>query len=353
MQAITLKQIRIINFISAAVTFTLWVIFFRMFFGDETVRLSPKMVPMYPRLISSPLLAVFALLISLKTKPQRGPLLYALFLSLVSANFAMQHLKNLNDTYVPVWSITVSFALTCTVFVKSLQIFPRALTHNDINHVVKWKIVAAYLKWSLKGYTWFVYAFIIFGAVFLAGFYMPVLPYTIAFFNIGILITGVLLLFTAYRRSTASERNKILWLCWGVLTYSFVSIIGITIRLFNHDVGQTLGLIISILTSVSLTLSMMMSLFFSDTFDTGILIRRTIVDGSVFTIIIILYNTIEHYFLHWLSEVLHLSDVLISSLLSGIFVMVFSPVHHRFMHFLERKIKKQAVQHAHVEESQV
>jgi len=240
----------------------------------------------------------------------------------------------------------ISFALAGTVFMKSLQIFPRALTRDDISQVFKWKILSAYLKWSLKTYTWIVYAGVIFGAGYLSSFYKPVFGLTIAFLNIAILITGALFLFAAYRRSTISERNKILWLLWGILTYSFLAIIGITIQLFNNESGTTFRLILNTLMAASLTGSMIMCLFFSDTFDTGILIRRTIVDGSVFTIIIILYNTIEHYFLHWLSEVLHLSDVLISSFLSGIFVMIFSPVHHRMMNFLERKIKKHGVQHA-------
>jgi len=305
------------------------------------------MKPSYPVLISSPLLAVFALLISIKTRPQKGTLLYALFLSLVSEDFVLQHLHNVNNSWVPLWVLMVSFAVAGTVFIKSLQIFPRALTPDDIRLVFKWKILAAYMKWSLKNYTWFVYPLIIFGAGFLSTLYKPLLGFTIAFLNIGILITGSLSLFANYRISTTSERNKILWLLWGVLTYSFVAIIAFTTQLFNNETSPVIRLIFTSLAATSLILSMVMSLFFSDTFDTGILIRRTIVDGSVFTVIIILYNTIEHYFLHWLSEVLHLSDVLISSFLSGIFVMVFSPVHHRFMHFLERKIKKGAEHHPH------
>ncbi len=340
---INIKQLRIVNFLSVAVTFILWIVFFSVFFGDESLRLNAAMRSSYPVLISSPLLAVFALLISLKTRPQKGTLLYALFLSLVSEDFVLQHLHNVNNSWVPLWILMVSFAIAGTAFIKSLQIFPRALTRDDISSVFKWKIPAAYLKWSLKNYTWIVYPVIIFGAGFLSTLYKPVLGFTVAFLNIGILITGTLSLFANYRRSTTSEKNKILWLLWGVLTYTFVAIIAIITELFNNETSPLIRLIFTSLTSASLIVSMVMSLFFSDTFDTGILIRRTIVDGSVFTMIIILYNTIEHYFLHWLSEVLHLSDVLISSFLSGLFVMVFSPVHHRFMHYLERKIKKSGV----------
>lgn len=42
--------------------------------------------------------------------------------------------------------------------------------------------------------------------------------------------------------------------------------------------------------------SLVISSFFFDTFSTGIIIRRTIVDSSIFTLIVIISNTLEHYF---------------------------------------------------------
>jgi hypothetical protein len=343
-----IKQIRIVNFLSVGITCILWIILFSIFFGDDALRLSARMRSSYPVIVSSLLLLVFALLISLKTRPQKGTLLFALFLSLYSEDFVLQYLHNLNPAWVPQWLLMASFAVTGTVFMKTLQIFPRTLSSDDISTVIKWKIPAAYFRWSLKNYTWLVYPVIIFGAGYASTFYMPVVGFTVAFLNIGILITGTLNLFATYKRSTHTERNKILWLGWGVLIFSFLAILMIIIQLFNKEMSETLRLIFNSLMAASLVLSMAMSLFFSDTFDTGILIRRTLVDGTIFTIIIILYNTLEHYFLHWLSEVLHLSDVLISSFLSGIFVMIFSPLHHRLMHFLERKIKKQEAHHTQV-----
>ena len=246
---------------------------------------------------------------------------------------------------MPVLIQMVSFALSGTVFMKSLQLFPGTLTRQDITTVFKEGVIAGYLKWSLNDYTWLAYPLIIFGTAYLSMYFKPVFTIAVAVLNIGILITGVLCLYAGFKKSTASERNKILWLLWGILTYSFVATIGITIDLFNNENTQIVRLIITSLLATALTLSMIMCLFFSDTFDTGTIIKRTLVDGSIFTLIIILYNTIEHYFLHWLSEELHLSDVLISSFLSGIFVMIFSPIHHRLMNFLGKKIRKHPAEH--------
>lgn len=345
---ISLKQIKIVNFLFILVVFILWMTFFKIFFEDESLRHSEKFISSYPAFISGFLLNVFAFIISLKTKPQKGTLLFALFLSLVSGDFALQYLNRVSDTLMPMWMLYVSFALAGTVFMKSLQIFPKVLTSHDINTVFKWRILSAYTKWSLNRYTWIVYPIIIFIAGYVSSYSKTISVITDALLNIGILITGVLFLYAAYKRSTYSERNKILWLFWGVVTYSFLTIIALSIRVFNQEMSLIVRLTIISLMSASLTLSMVMCLFFSDTFDTGIIVRRTIVDGSIFTIIVILYNTIEHYFLHWISHELHLSNVLVSSFLSGIFVMIFSPVHHKLMHFIERKIKKNTPHNAEI-----
>ncbi|MES2003861.1 MAG: hypothetical protein V4450_05025 [Bacteroidota bacterium] len=114
---------------------------------------------------------------------------------------------------------------------------------------------------------------------------------------------------------------------------------------YNGEETQTLHNVVVMLQAAVIVFSLAMSLFFFDTFNTGAVITRTIADSSVFILIVIVYNTSEHYFLHWLSHELHLSDVLISSMLSGVFVMLFSPVHHRLMHFLEKKLKYHPVKH--------
>ena len=159
------------------------------------------------------------------------------------------------------------------------------------------------------------------------------------FTNLGILITGSLLIFVNYRTSSASGKNKILWLFWGILTYSLLSIFTTIIYSFQSDNLPSLNLFFGSLKMLLLITSLAMSLFFFDTFNTGVIIERTILNSIIFIIIVLIYNTAEHYLLHWLSHKLHISDVLLSSFLSGIFVLIFSPIHHRLMHFIEKRVK--------------
>lgn len=162
--------------------------------------------------------------------------------------------------------------------------------------------------------------------------------------DVFIMITALLGLYVNYKKSSSHERDKILWLFWGVLTFTFLVIIQLLLNYYTEESSGTVRILFSIFRNSVLVCSLMMSLFFSNAFDTGILIRRTLVDGFIFIFIVLIYNTLEHYFLHWLSHELEISDVLLSSVTSGIFVLAFSPLHHKFMNYLEKKVKK----HPHV-----
>jgi len=110
------------------------------------------------------------------------------------------------------------------------------------------------------------------------------------------------------------------------------------IRYFSHDDNYIIFYVSSILESLVIIVSFTLCLFFFNTFDTGVLVKRTLVDRVCFLIVIIVYNTLEHYALHWISHTLHLSDALASSFISGVLVMTINPLHHKLMHFMKGKL---------------
>jgi hypothetical protein len=154
-----------------------------------------------------------------------------------------------------------------------------------------------------------------------------------------VLLTALLFLYINFNIATPSGRNKITWLLWGILSYTFITVFSAILTRLNPQIHQNVDTAISILRALSLFISITMCLFFFNTFDTGVLIRRTIVDGSMFVLIILLYNTVEHYLLHWINHKLHISSAIASSILSGFFVLIFSPMHHKLMHILDVKFK--------------
>lgn len=332
------KLLKIINYVSIAITVVLTILFFVNLLGNSLYGSDSRFSIMIPSLITQPILVFLSLIISIKAKQQKGNIMFALFLSLIANDWVLQYLRMMNHDWVPEALLLTISIITGTVYIKAFQYFPRQISKEDIKSVFpKGKILSGYLTLAIKNNTWFIFP------VILAGIALIVSPNLM---DVFILITALLGLYVNFKKSSSNERDKILWLFWGVLTFTFLVIIHLLLNYFNKESSNAIRLLFSALTNFVLVFSLLMSLFFSNAFDTGILIRRTLVDGSIFIIIVLVYNTIEHYFLHWLSHKLEISDVLLSSVLSGIFVLAFSPLHHKFMTYLEKKVKKHPHGHA-------
>ncbi len=332
------KLLKTINYLSITITVVLTIIFFVNLTGNSLYRNDSRFLTTIPYLISQPLMVIFSIIITIKTHQQKGVMLFALFLSLISTDWIIQFLRLMNADWIPLIWLLITNALTATVYIKSLQSFPRQITKQDIISVFpKNKIASGYINWAIKDSTWLVFPLIVVGFTYL--------NINDKLNDLFVLLTALLCLYVNYKTSATIERNKILWLFWGLISFTFLAIIQSILYFSTTEISLIVRLIFNIFMTFVLLLSLVMSLFFSNTFDTGILLRRTIVDGFVFIIIILMYNTVEHYLLHWLSHKLEISDALLSSLLSGIFVLAFSPLHHKFMSFLEKKVKKQPLEH--------
>lgn len=330
-----IRLLKIINYISITISVVLTVLFFINLLSNTSYRNDGNFIRMIPSLITQPLLSFLSLIILIKTKQQIGNLMFALFLSLLSVDWILVHFKIIGHNWVSdVFLLCISI-ITGTVFIKAFQYFPRQITEEDIKSVFpKGIILSKYATFTIKNNSWLIFPLIL---VVIALFVSTMLM------NVFILITGLIVFYVNFKKSSLNERNKILWLFWGVLTYSFLVITYLLLNYFNKENSDALNVIFNVLKNFVLLFSLFMSLFFSNTFDTGILIRQTLVDSAIFIIIIIVYNTVEHYFLHWLSHTLEISNVLLSSLLSGILVLVFNPVHHKLMNYLKQKVKKNPI----------
>lgn len=218
------------------------------------------------------------------------------------------------------------------IFLKTFQFFPKSIVPYDIQKTFRAPYLQRVLILVLDKNTWIIYPLLCIGC-----FLIPFgLPYTILYIVSMIIVTAFL--YTNSKKSK-SDRNKVMWLFWGIFIYLTIFILITIFEFFDNQGVQSISDILSIMSVIALLFAFMMSLFFSDTFDTGVIIKRTIINSFIFICIIFIYNAAEHYFLHWISHKLHISDVLISSIFSGILVMLFSPLHHKLMHFLESKLK--------------
>lgn len=335
-----MKLLKGVNYVSITLAIVLAIIFCANLWSNPVYIDDGRFFTRMPNLLSVPLFIVFSIVITVKTQKQKGVMLFALFLSLLSTDWLMQMLRLMDVDSIPINWLLLTNALTGTVYIKALQSFPRQLVKEDSSSVFpKNKILSGYINLAIQDYTW-----LLFPVVLIA---ISLLKISDNFSDLFVLLTALLCLYVNYKKSSAAERQKILWLFWGMICFTFILIIVTILHISTGELSRSVRLLINVLAMFTLMLSLTMSLFFSNTFDTGILIRRTLVDGFIFILIVVFYNTVEHYFLHWLSHELQISDVMLSSLLSGIFVLAFNPVHHKLMGYLEHKVKKHPVEHTH------
>lgn len=154
-------------------------------------------------------------------------------------------------------------------------------------------------------------------------------------------------MYISYKKVGFDSRSSILWLFWGVLCYVILLMFSTMLNLFNPGKSMLADMLITIAGYIILLLTVFMSIFFAKSFDTGFIIKRTIVDGALFLAVILIYNVVEHYLLHTINHTLHINDAFLSSLFSGIMVLVISPAHHKLTAFLNKKLKSSQHEHTH------
>lgn len=323
--------------VSAFISCFLWLVFYIRFFrNDEGLQKLDFLIHNF-NIATYPFFCAFSVIILLRASSNTGVLFFSLFLSQISINIALNYVffHQLNTEFEIYSAIT--FILTSFAYIKSFQNFPQQISPEDIHREFSGsKILRVYLVFFLNRKVWLVFPM----TICVLALLFPANPAMKISVFLVVLLTAFLFLYVNFKISSPSSRNKIMWLIWGILCYTFISILS-AIMIYSDSAGQqNIDTILKILRALSLFVSVTMCLFFFDTFDTGVLIKRTIVDGMIFILIVLLYNSIEHYFLHWMTHTLHISNTVVSSILSGLFVLIFSPVHHKFMHILDGRLNK-------------
>jgi hypothetical protein len=232
--------------------------------------------------------------------------------------------------------LALSTFLIGNLLILSMQHFPQTVTAQSLQASIRPRWMQAYLTHLLRPMgLWAILggAFLLIAAI---EYWLPALQSALT--NLLILLTALAYLYSNFRLTSGREHDRILWLFWGLFMYTVLTVISYAVFLFDTP-SETVRISIAMVYLVVLLVSFVMSVFFADAFDTKIFVRRTAVNATLFLAAVFLYNTIEHYFLHWVSHTLHVSNVMLSSLLSGLLVLFISPLHHKLTALLTRKLK--------------
>jgi hypothetical protein len=260
----------------------------------------------------------------------------------LAAYCTIGYLPDIRHSFVPYLLMTAASVVVGNLFILSFQHFPVQVTVSSINSSIRFRWLRGYLRQLLNPKILWTYMLFFLLALYLIDYVFDTRGSFIA--DLIILSTGMAFLLSNYLLMRGRERDRIVWLLWGLAMYILLLVIFLVLFMFEPP-GEAIHMSLAIFQMLVLLFSFVMSLFFYDAFDTRIFVRRTAVNAAIFVLVIFVYNTAEHYLLHWVSHTLHISNVLLSSLLSGMLVLFISPLHHRLTHFLNRKLKREVPKH--------
>lgn len=270
---------------------------------------------------------LLAVIIVLRARRNTGNLLFAF---LMTCNSIVPTISVAFEGIALNVVAVINNVLFYVLLLKTFQFFPKPITPDDIRQTFRRKFIRWFLLGMHSRKVWFILPWLAM---------ISMLSYA---FNTVLFLT-VLFTVAAYLyinlRKSVSDRNKVLWLFWGLDLYIIMFILLELFSVFNNQDTTVIEPILSIISVMALLLALSMSFFFFDTFDTGVIVKRTIINSFILICIVFVYNVAEHYLLHWVSHKLHLSDALVASVFSGFLVVSFSPLHHKLMHFFEKRLK--------------
>lgn len=303
-----------------------------------------QMIAALSRLVADIGLSIMAVFVSFKGKAQKGSHLFALFLAALVLNDIWFY-QQIGPT-IGVILLSAEAALAGTLFVSAFQFFPNAITKEQIDRYIKIRPLRTIMGRLLKGnYIWLLFAPVVFTLTLTCN--LLSLRLSFVALNLLIILFGFAYMYISYKKFGIDSRSSILWLTWGVLSHILLVVFSTILHIFNPTDNTLVNLVIAIAGHLILLVMIAMSVFFADSFDTGFIIKRTIVDGALFLSVILVYNVVEHYLLHAINHSLHINDAFLSSLLSGILVLAISPLHHKLTTYLNKKFKSGNDSHSH------
>jgi len=249
---------------------------------------SLRIVAHHVRFITDMALSLMAVVIFFKSRVS-----VAFYLALAIVSYEINGYLPYSRSMPIYLLIVLSSIVTGILFIFSLQHFPRRIMPDNIDHVIRYKWLRGYFKALLKPKVLWITFFAILACFAVVEYVWPSLVE--AFSNLLILLTAFGYLYVNYRFTNGIENARILWLFWGLFMYILLQLAFVALFMYRAGTHDTATILLAIAAYIVLLLSFSMSLFFANTFDTGKFVTRTAVNGVIFVIVLIVYNTVEHY----------------------------------------------------------
>jgi len=281
-------------------------------------------------LVRGIILMAIGLTIALKLANPNEHIFFAFFL----VNFALTSWLFL---FKPFWALdAITWALTAGSFVYAMIKYPGASAHKLYAEYLEnkrgiYKRPILFFTDDKKFWLTFFPALIIIRA--LGYLYSDNLSDAL---NIIVNISGLIYFRISYGLADKTDRSRLAWILWGLITALVVTLIELLIRIFYPEASLVFFQLTFALTSGTICIAIIMGVFFAGFLDTALVLRGTIVYSVMFLAVIFTFSVIEHYIQHGLAIILGIESDLINAFLAGILALAVQPIHKKLEHILPK-----------------
>ena len=232
---------------------------------------------------------------------------------------------------VPVYVLT--FILGAGFYIRASQLFPRALTPDDI--------VCSPTIWGrIKPLRVVLIFFLRARAVWVFVIVVSLLPF-IGATRLVIVLMGLVYFYVMYRSGDVGTRSKVLWFLEAALAVFVIGLLAVGVNAALHGTrSPTLRVIHLVLFNAANCLAQVIcisaAVFYAGAISPALVIRKTFVYGATAALLLFAYATIEAFVANLLVDVMGVSDRLANALLGTLLALAFHPIKNRMEHALQR-----------------
>ncbi len=147
--------------------------------------------------------------------------------------------------------------------------------------------------------------------------------------NIIVNLCGLVYFRISYSLAGKTDRSRLAWILWGLVVALVVTLIELLIKIFYPQVPPVFFLITFALTSGTISIAIVMAVFFAGFLDTGLVLRGTIVYSVIFLSVVFLFSFVEYFVEHEIAALMHIENDMISAFLAGFLALLINPLHKR------------------------
>jgi len=143
--------------------------------------------------------------------------------------------------------------------------------------------------------------------------------------------------------SSHKKLQPLYWWLWSLLITALFYLYMVAAQLLQLNLPIEIWQIFFTISLASIIVCCLMTVYFTDLLDAALVLRKTLLYGSLLFILLTLFGSMEHFGVDRLADWLNVNNTLISSVFAGLTGMLFHPLKQKLSHWMKRFENSQVI----------